>query len=183
MTAASDYDIPQPGEAVSLEADFDDIGRAITRLSEDVPAHLDLFDSAEAACMLLFDLRETRKRLADLEAYVEAEAARRMPGPELRFEGFVAERKGGQDRRQWRHDELAWAVLRPLVVDSNGEVDESAAELVGMVRDRLLECAQVSGWRLTKLKPLGIEPSDYCETTTGRRTVHVRPDLEEGGAA
>lgn len=179
MTTAPDYDAPSPGDPMALEHDFDEIGRLITRMGEDVPAHLDVFDTAEAACALLFDLRETRKRLADIEAYVEAEAARRMPGKVLRFEGFVAERKGGQDRRNWRHGDVAWAVLHPLIVDSNGEVDEAAAELVGQVRDRLIECAQITGWRINQLRPLGIEPADYCETATGRRTVHVRPDTDD----
>ena len=185
MTSAPDYDIPSPGDPMALERDFDEIGRLITRMGEDVPAHLDVFDTAEAACALLFDLRETRKRLADLEAYAEAEAARRMPGKVLRFEGFVAERKGGVDRRNWRHDEVAWAVCLPLLADANGEVDEAAADLVGQVRDRLINCAQISGWRINQLRPLGIEPADYCETTTGRRTVHVRPDTgdEPGSAA
>jgi hypothetical protein len=179
MSAAPEYDVPAPGDPLALERDFDEIGHLITRMGEDVPAHLDVFDTAEAACALLFDLRETRKRLADLEAYVEAQAAGRMLGKVLRFEGFVAERKGGQDRRNWRHDEIAWAVCHPLIVDANGEVDDSAAELVGMVRDRLINCAQISGWRINQLRPLGIEPADYCETTTGRRTVHVRPDTDD----
>lgn len=182
MTAAPDYAIPQPGEVVSLEAAFIDLARVTARFSEDVPLYLDSNDSPEAALLLLHDLREARKALASIEAFVEAEASDRMPRREFRWSGFVAELKGGQDRKAWRHDDVAWAIVHPLTVDPmTGEVDRAAAELVGKARDALINCAQITGWRVTQLRPLGIDPSNYCETTTGRRTVHVRRDVDEAG--
>lgn len=180
MSAAPEYVIPQPGEQDSLDTAFADLQRVTSRLSEDVPLHLDSHDDVESALLLLHALRGARQALASVEAFVEAEAADRMPAREYRWSGYVAERKGGQDRKNWRHDDVAWAVVRPLVVnETTGEVDQDRAQLVGAVRDRLLNCAQVSGWRVNQLRPLGIEPGDYCETSTGRRTVHVRLDVED----
>lgn len=174
MSAAPDYSTPDPGDPVALERDFADLGGLLVRLNEDSMHRLDQADDDLAALELLFDLREARQKLAEIEASVEAVAAQRMAAPKVEWPGFVAERKGGADRKSWEHDRLAWAVVHPLCVDVNGETDDTAAALVAQVRDRLLNCAAVSYWRVTQLRQLGLNPSDYCSTTTGRRTVHVQ---------
>jgi hypothetical protein len=162
-----------------LGATLTDLAEAVARLSDDVPAALDVDDSSEAVVRLLADLREQRKQLAEMEAYVEAAAVKRLKYGQQQVGDFIAEVKGGKDRKAWRHDDLAWAVCRPLAVNENtGEVVTEIAEIIDQVRSRLLNCAAVSYWRTTQLKPLGINPDDYSESTPGRRTVTVTSAIE-----
>jgi len=162
-----------------LGATLTDLAEAVARLSDDVPAALDVDDSSEAVVRLLADLREQRKQLAEMEAYVEAAAVKRLKYGQQQVGEFIAEVKGGKDRKSWQHDDLAWAVCRPIAVNENtGEVVTEIAEIIDQVRSRLLNCAQVSGWRVTQLRPLGIDPERYCESTPGRKTVQVTPAIE-----
>lgn len=171
MTA--EYSSPDPGDPLALEEDFAQLARLLDRLNEDSGARLAQADDDLAALELLFDLRESRKKLAEIEAAVEATAAQRMGRQRVEWPGFIAERKGGLDRKHWRNDDVAWAVIKPLAVDANGEYDDAAVSLISQARDRLVNCAQITGWRVTQLRPLGIDPEQYCEVTTGRRTVMV----------
>lgn len=173
-----DYTTPDPGDPTALEADFAELHHAIGRLSEDTPARLDQDDTADAACLLLWDLREARKRLAEIEAFVEAHTARRLSRRRTEVAGFVAEVKGGNDRKAWQHDKLAWDVCRPLAVDATGTVDDAAAVLIGLVRDRFLNCASIAYWRAGQLRQLGLDPDDYADVTRGRRTVALTPAVE-----
>jgi hypothetical protein len=159
-----------------------EISSAIDDLDNDVVAVLGE-DNMASTVRLLHEIRTERQRLAIIEAQVEAECARRMPDKVFRGDGLVAERKGGAKRVAWRHDDLAWAVVNRHVVDGNGEVDPVAAELVGKIRDDLLNAAAISYWRTTQLRLLGIDPGDYSTTEVGRRTVHVHPELEDDQAA
>ena len=162
-----------------LSATLNTLHTAITDLADDVPAALDVDDTTEAVVSLLHDLREQRKALAQMEAYVEAAAVKRLKYGQQQVGEFIAEVKGGKDRRAWQHDDLAWAVCRPLAVNENtGEVVTEIAEIIDQVRARLLNCAAVSYWRTTQLKPLGINPDDYSESTPGRRTVTVTSAIE-----
>ena len=61
-----------------LSATLNTLHTAITDLADDVPAALDVDDTTEAVVSLLHDLREQRKALAQMEAYVEAAAVKRL---------------------------------------------------------------------------------------------------------
>lgn len=175
MTAAATE--PQP---FALEDDFRTLNDAVTRLSEDIPTRLDATaGDLEAAVLLLADLREARKRLAQVEAYTEAETVRRMRRRNAEVSGFLVERKGGTKRTDWQHDRLAWAVVRDLAVDGAGVVDDAALDLIGKVRDRLVNAAGITYWRSTQLRPLGIDPGDYSTAERGRYTIHLTPAVSE----
>lgn len=174
---APEFVAPDAGEPAALELDFQILYDALNRLSVDAPSRLDQADDDLAALELLFDLRESRKKLAEIEASVEAIAAQRMSAPKVEWPGFIAERKGGLDRKHWEHDRLAWACIADLT-QVDGVIDDADAALVASVRDRLLNCAAISYWRTGQVKQLGIDPNDYCETTKGRRTVQVSRKVE-----
>lgn len=183
MSAAQEfipsYITPQPGEVDSLDRIFDALDSAIDALSTETNLHLEMFGDPEAACQLLLRTRDTRKRLQELEAAVEATAAQRMTGKELRWGDFVAERRGGWRRVSWRHDDVAWRLIADIAVDARtGEVSEDLAAAVSAARDRIVNAASISGWRVTQLRPAGIDPDDYSESIESRRTVEVRRNVE-----
>lgn len=172
-------DIEDEGALNTLAQTLLALSSSISDLADDVPAALDVDDSTTAVVELLHDLREERKRLAEMEAYVEACAVKRLKYGQQQVGDFIAEVKGGKDRKAWRHDDLAWAVCRPLAVNEDtGEVVTEIAEIIDQVRSRLLNCAAVSYWRTTQLKPLGINPDDFCESAAGRKTVTVTPAID-----
>lgn len=177
------YSTPQPGDPDTVAIDLAALIATVSRLSDDVPAHLDADTTAEAACELLFQLRTERQRLQTVEAFVEAEAADRMPGKELRWDGYVAERRGGTAKPgNWRHDDVAWVLCREAAVDpATGELDEGALQVVDRVRSLLLNAARPE-WRTTVLRQHGIDPYDYAERVPSRRTVTIREDTDEDAA-
>lgn len=152
------------------------ITTATNRLGEDVGAALDEDTTPDIAVILLYRIREARKALAELEASVEGTAAGRMPSSKpLQVGTLIAERKGGAIRKQWEHDRVAWDVIRArLATENDGQVPSDAEMATAvLVRDALLNCAQISGWRTTQLRPLGLDPDRYATVERGRRTVHV----------
>lgn len=179
MTAQPVEDEPvDTGALDDLSLTLNQLAAAVAALSDDVPAALDVDDSSEAVVRLLADLREQRKALAEIEAYVEACAVKRLAYGQQRVGEYVAEVRGGKDRKAWQHDRLAFAACQDLAVDDMGVVVPEVAQIVGQVRDRLLNCAQISGWRVLQLRPLGIDVEAYCESVPGRRTVQVTPAVE-----
>lgn len=149
---------------------------AVADLSDDVPAALDVDDSTDAVVRLLADLREQRKSLQEIEAYVEAAAVKRLKYGRQQVGDFIAEVKGGKNRTAWQHDDLAWAVCRPLCVDTTtGEINPEARQLVDQVRSRLLDAAAVSYWRVGILRQLDVNPEDFCTSEPGRKTCQVTP--------
>lgn len=178
MTA--EYTSPDPGDPTALEADFRELARVLDRLNEDSGARLEHADDDLAALELLFDLREALGKLRDITAAVEATAAQRMRGPVTAWPGFIAERKGGTTNHKWDDKEVAWSLLLPLATDSNGEVDDSAADMIAQVRDRILDCASISYWRVGALKTAGVpDPYRFRTSEKGRYTVHVKRAAEE----
>lgn len=67
------------------------------------------------------------------------------------------------DRRKWQHNRvanlLAEKALDERRVTREGDV-EAPHEAVLRV---LMECASLSGWKLTGLRRLGVDPDDWCE--------------------
>lgn len=171
------------GALDELSRTLNELAAAVTRLSDDVPAALDVDDSIDAVVRLLADLREQRKALAEIEAYVEAAAVKRLPYGQTRVGDLIADVKGGADRKVWEHDRLTWAVCESMTVDQNGERVPEIVEIVNEVRSRILNCASVAYWRTNQLRPLGIDPDRYSVKTPGRRTVRLIDALEVEGLA
>jgi hypothetical protein len=166
-----------PGDA--LTDTFTRLQTEATRLVEEASARLEMDKDAEAALELLLDIREALAPLRDLAAVVEAEACHRMRGKTLEWPGFAAERRAGANRVDWRHEDLAWDLLRPLAVNTEtGEVNAEASVLLSEARAVLLECAAVT-WRTGKLRERGLDAGDYSKVAAYRRTVTVRRVVAE----
>lgn len=174
---APDYAAPDP---TTVESAFAFLATVIDDLSTAVPEHLDADESPDAACLLLHDLRVMRKKLHEIEAFAEAEAARRLPRKVYRFAGYVAERRGSGHRwTDWEHDRVAWALCRSVAVDpATGEINPDVVPIVDEVRSRLMNAASPT-WRTTILAQYGIDPADYSTSVPNRRTVEVRLDVAD----
>jgi hypothetical protein len=124
---------------------------------------------------LLYALREQRIRLAELEATVEAKAARAMGSVDrIEWDGYCAERKGGMVRKHWDHKLLAAKVTERNYTDPDTGVINAADEnLATEVVSELLRAAAISYWRVSVLRQMGVDYDDAVETERGRRTVHV----------
>lgn len=133
------------------------VGGWLEQIADDVPAGISL----------LADLRDQRKRLAELEAAVESHVARHM-GPE-RFEahGVVAERKGGNVYKRWDSGLVLSRVIDRMVKGSGGEVPDP-----WQVRDEVTAIFALSP-RVTALKARQIDYDDAVTVERGRRTVHI----------
>lgn len=125
--------------------------------------------SLDEVLAALFVVRGLRQKWQQLESALETEATQTARELHVK-EGEVAGIGGfqvrtGRDRNQWDHHNLAAEVTRKHLEQSGGSFEPS--ELVSAI----LAAAQVSGWRVTVLRPLGIEPDDYCKSVAGRSTV------------
>lgn len=171
----------------TLMFDLADLAHIVKRLGDSVLGALDTDDTAESVVHLLAELRTQRKALADLEAFVEAAAVKRIPYSKApqRIAGQVVEVRGGSSKwGAWRHDDLAWAVCRDIATDKEtGEVVPEVAQIIDQARSALLNCASIAYWRTTQLKPLGIDAADYAERVPSRRTVSLTPAVDEAGAS
>lgn len=183
--------VASPGEAADVPAveqprdvsgsPSPDLGDALAHLTgavHDLGQALMSFDgNAVEWCDLLGRVRAQRQGLAELESLIERDAARAMPHDLLEWEGGTAERRGGKDRKEWDHTALASAVraaiVPPLAVDpTTGEVDGSLAALLHQAVEQYAATNRPT-WRVTAVKPLGIDPDEYCSAVPGRATVQV----------
>jgi hypothetical protein len=124
-------------------------------------------DDAAMLCRLVGLIERQRQRIQQAEASLASAAARAMRTKELEAPGVHAVRYRTSTRKEWRHDDLAKAVVEAHMEQSGGDMDPWA------VRDALMACAGISYWRKGALEERGIEVGDYCTTETGRMTVRV----------
>ena len=125
----------------------------------------------------LHALRRLKRDLAMLESAVEADVAKLMPQPTVEFDGFVAQRRRGTDRKAWQSEQLLDQVLLRAAHDpETGEVIDDPY----LLRDRVSELVRMTlpvvpstGWRVTGLKALGLDPEDWCESSPGRTSVQL----------
>jgi hypothetical protein len=143
---------------------------AIDRISLELPEFIEGPAGQMELCELLHAIRQQRIRLAEIEATVEAKAARSMgPADRIEWPGYLAERKGGAVRKHWDHKLLAARVSAQIGVDPDSGEFADADEVV----QRLLDFAAISYWRTSKLRAADIPFDDAVDTERGRRTVHV----------
>lgn len=158
------------------ESDVYNLEDALDRLNLDLPNLLDdIAASQPQLCELLYALREQRIRLAELEATVEAKAARAMgPADRIEWDGYYAERKGGMVRKHWDHKLLAARVVEWSCTDvGTGEIGGVDEQLAMTIVSEVLRAAAISYWRTSVLRSMGVPFDDAVETERGRRTVHV----------
>jgi len=156
--------------------DLDRLAINVDALNVDLPKLLDdIAANQPLLCELLHALREQRIRLTELEATVEAKAARAMgPADHIEWDGYYAERKGGMIRKHWDHKMLAARVTQARCTsDVTGEIDEDYYRDGYEVVSEVLRAAAISYWRVSVLRQMGVNYDDAVETERGRRTVHV----------
>lgn len=173
-------DPPEYDGFVSLTADaLDLIEAGIEQLSRVVSDDIEADTDPENAVTLLHRTRALRQRLAQVEAFVEAHAIPLLDYGKQEVAGLLVEVRGGAKRSEWRHDDVAWALTCDLAA-VDGVIDDADAALVAKVRDRILNAAGISYWRTTQLRAAGVDPSQFCKTERGRRTVQLSPLAEDG---
>lgn len=183
MGFVPEFVMPEPGEQGSLDALFAALAACADALAKEVGLHLEMFPDPEAAILLYDRIIREIAPLRDLAAAVETAAVASMPRSKMQVGDLAVERTSGNKRTNWQHDRLAWAVVQDLAVDANGELDDAAVELIGMCRDRLINAAGISYWRVNQLLPLGVNPDDYCEKVPQARHLKITPIIAESGAA
>ncbi len=112
-------------------------------------------------------LRDLRLSFAALLDAVEQDVARLMPDRLHDVEGLgILERRKAKKRTEWDHRGVAKAVLEQAweAGDINSPTD---------VVDLLLKVAGVGYWKVTELRPRGIDSADFCREEPGRTTVMV----------
>lgn len=172
MSAAPEYVTPDP---TPVEASLAFLSCTLADLEVDVPAMLDDCTDDEAV-RLLADLRERRLKLAEVESYVETQVSRRLGKGKHKAAGWQVQVHSDGRWTDWRHDDVAWKVCRDIAVDpATGEVVPEVAQIVDEVRSRILNCARPS-WRLTPLRDLGLDPSDFATWQCGRASVTLTAD-------
>lgn len=129
--------------------------------------------TVEEAARLLAALRPQIALLRQCEAGIERWIARCFAAEgwrdphELPGIGMVEVRRS-KTRRAWQHDLLKSKWLAAYVKSTGGEVTDPA-----QVRDALFDVVSVSGWKVTGLKALDIDPDDYCDSEPGTPTVVI----------
>lgn len=154
----------------------------------------DMEESGEAdlVARVVQYVQEARKVLGQVEADLSRalgmrarsskEWAGEMPG--ARWEVH-----GGKKRTRWDHD--SWkadaraAVVRQYadqlqVLDTEtGEMMPAGPTLHAVITE-VQEVHGATSPRTTSLKKLGLDPDDYCETSTGPFTITIIPDVDAG---
>jgi hypothetical protein len=179
-------EVTQPREETTVDAvpalgDSPDLGDSLTALLTGVSgidaALLDFDGNNLEVLDLLGTVREARKRLAGIESLVENKAVKLMTDNIMEWPGGVAERRFGKDRKEWDHDGLSRAVIQAIVPGLatdrfTGELD---TDLSALLVDGIGQYAATNrpSWRVTAVKPLGIDSDEYCHAVKGRATVEV----------
>lgn len=155
---------------------------AVEALGKAMPDLVAAADDPQALGLarLLFDVREARTALYQLEQDLEGTTAKALMADELQGEGVRVERYRSRDRKEWDHEtwrrDVRAKVLRrhgalkaAAVVTADGEpLDVDLYALLADVQD----VHGASAPKVTALRQLGLDAADYCKTEPG--TAHVR---------
>lgn len=151
---------------------------ALTKIERDTEAvsrkAMDLEETTwEESAELLARLRDVTSTLKDVDAglvrYIAAawrteriRGFREVPGVGV----FEVHRSA--NRRAWQSRSLAKEVVDARMRLAEGVVPDPQ-EVAGWI----LDAAGVGYWKVTVLKPLGIDPDDYCHTEYGSSKVEI----------
>lgn len=166
------------GEHPAVEYDLSDALLHLTGSVTVIDQAICAFDGSEVTLLdLLGQVRRERQHLHQLESTLELRAAKAMTRDLVEWDGGTAERRWGKDRKEWKHDDLVRAVtaaiVPPLAVDpATGEVDRDLAALLHQAVEQYAATNRPS-WRVTAVKPLGIDPDEFCHAVAGRPSVAV----------
>ena len=154
----------------SRELDVGLLRMAVESLSQFLPAWLEEIDGELPALYALADVREARQALAQVEAELEREAAKRMGSEPVEQPDLYAVKRKSKDRKEWRWDDLVRSVVSPVAVDpGTGEVQPGAFEAA----HELQECIGFSYARVGALKARGLAADEFCTSVPGRVSVTV----------
>ena len=94
--------------------------------------------------------------------------------PFITTDGSKVEKRAGNDRKKWRHEELAQNIasrLSDMSVDmSTGEITMTPQEMVV----KLLDYCAPSYWRVKELAKIGISADKFCEVEEKEASIIVR---------
>lgn len=138
---------------------------------------------------LLWNVREARTELLDIERTLEEATAKAMLGDNAETGTIRVERSRRPDRKSWQHDEWKADVRRKtiqknslkgaVVISADGEELDVSLEAV------IREVQEVHGSappKVTGLRKLGIDADDYCERSPGPWSVKVTRMVDEGAS-
>ncbi len=157
MTLSTAVELDLTAARASVEA-------AVTDRSKESLA--DLLSALNVMGGVLTDLRQLQVLL---ELEVAGRAKRDQLGDRVEVAGLVAEIHRSKTRRGWDNDALKSKWLTTYVDASEGDMDllDPAALLEAFMR-----VARPS-WKVTGLRDVGIDVSDFCDETPGAPSVRI----------
>lgn len=118
---------------------------------------------------LLVEIRKVRAQLAEFADTVTKDLLAHADAKRFVVDGIgEVEIKKSTKRTQWRHDELLPAVIARVMDEHETLYDRETAELLPYVQighnltARLRECVSFGGGKVTGLRGIGLDPSEFC---------------------
>ena len=154
----------------------EDFRKRIIDLDNDVQQFISGDITLEEACIALVALNHAKVELGIVYDGLVGKVSQIMDqNPEVMLsDGSSIEKKWANDRKGWRHKDLAQDVserLSQMAVDMDtGEVLYSQQELISM----LLDYVQPSYWRVKELQKIGLNADNYCEVGETKASIIVR---------
>lgn len=130
-----------------------------------------------ALAVLLDEVRSVRQALGLRERAIEDLLTDVMFEDTMEVPGLgVVQRRQGKDRKGWDSEGLLSTVIRrSLDPEQTGELPD-LPEAVERIRIGVLAAAPLTastGWRVTALKALDLDPDEWCTTSPGRASVQI----------
>ena len=166
------------------DLDSTDLAREATALVGTINEALDAIDSAleelvdrDLLATLLYDLRDSRTRVA--EVYATCEARLLSEAGEKSF--IVAnlgkfEVRAKKGRTGWKHDELVPALVAHANTERRLNGDTGEVEPEGHAVARVLrDCISFGAGKVTGLKARGFQVDEWCQVSDDGWTVQLPP--------
>jgi hypothetical protein len=172
------YDSPAVNVAfVSLLASLEEFA---TECEEDFAAGLEDSTTPDTLAILLSAARACRANLSTFEKILEAELISRAGQKRFVVEGLgEVEVRKSTKRTQWRHDELLPVLIARIMDEPETIFAPDTGELLPYTQiganltGRLRECVGFGAGKVTGLRPLGIDPSEFCTETADGYSVQL----------
>lgn len=152
-------------------------------LNEGVPAlAIELRGSISELAGLLRSVRELRKVILDAEHVVEDQLCELMaeqPGWWAETPKGLVKMHSGTKRTKWDHRALD-SVLRQVIACDMPETLADPEQGIIVETSKMLEeiwqilrACETPSWKVTGLRPLQIDPDQFCTKETGRQTIEL----------